>query len=102
MANANFTRTQAENRHAQQQIANEVKAAYEATEQRRRLAQDYKREVGEKNIELTRVARIAYQEGEHRILELLDAFRVTLNLRAAGVGARRGCQACRNRNWNAR
>ena len=79
VANANFTRTQAEKQALQQQIASEVKAAYEATEQRRRLAQDYKREVGEKNIELTRVARIAYQEGEHRILELLDAFRVTLS-----------------------
>jgi outer membrane protein, heavy metal efflux system len=78
VANANFTRTQAEKQALQQQIASEVKAAYQATEQRRRLAQDYKREVGEKNIELTRVARIAYQEGEHRILELLDAFRVTL------------------------
>src|SRR5262245_29256774 len=79
VANANFTRTQAEKQALQQQIASEVKAAYEATEQRRRLAQEYRREVGEKNIELTRVARIAYQEGEHRILELLDAFRVTLS-----------------------
>jgi len=78
VANANFTRTQAEKQALQQQIASEVKAAYEATEQRRRLAQEYRREVGKKNIELTRVARIAYQEGEHRILELLDAFRVTL------------------------
>jgi len=79
VANANFTRTQAEKQALQQQIASEVKAAHEATEQRRRLAQEYRREVGEKNIELTRVARIAYQEGEHRILELLDAFRVTLS-----------------------
>jgi outer membrane protein TolC len=58
VANANFTRTQAEKQALQQQIASEAKAAYEATEQRRRLAQDYKREVGEKNIELARVARI--------------------------------------------
>ena len=79
VANANFTRTQAEKQALQQQIASEVKAAYEATEQRRRLAQEYRQQVGEKNIELTRVARIAYQEGEHRILELLDAFRVTLS-----------------------
>jgi len=79
VANANFTRTQAEKQALQQQIASEVKAAYEATEQRRRMAQEYRRQVGEKNIELTRVARIAYQEGEHRILELLDAFRVKLS-----------------------
>jgi outer membrane protein, heavy metal efflux system len=79
VAIAKFTRTQVERQALQQQIASEVKAAYEATEQRRRLAQEYRREVGEKNIELTRVARIAYQEGEHRILELLDAFRVTLS-----------------------
>jgi len=79
VANANFTRTRAEKQALQQQIAVEVRAAYEATGQRRRLAQEYRREVGEKNVELTRVARIAYQEGEHRILELLDAFRVTLS-----------------------
>lgn len=79
VASANFTKTQAEKQALQQQIAGEVKAAYQAAEQRRRLAQEYRREVGDKNIELTRVARIAYQEGEHRILELLDAFRVTLS-----------------------
>lgn len=79
VASANFTRTRAEKQALQQQIASEVKVAYEATQQRRQLAKQYRREVGEKNIELTRVARIAYQEGEHRILELLDAFRVALN-----------------------
>jgi len=79
VASANFIKTQAENQALRQQIASEVKAAYETTEQRRRLAEQYRREVGEKNIELTRVSRIAYQEGEHRILELLDAFRVRLS-----------------------
>lgn len=78
-ANVNFTRTQAERQVLQQQIATEVKVAYEATQQRRRLAQEYQREVRQRNIELTRVARTAYQEGEYGVLELLDAFRVTLN-----------------------
>ena len=49
------------------------------TELRRRLAGQYRQKVGEKDIELTRIAQVAYQEGEHRILELLDAYGVTLS-----------------------
>ena len=79
LAQAAYQRTQAERQALGQQIASEVKAAYVTTELRRRLAGEYRQKVGEKDIELTRVAQFAYQEGEHRILELLDAYRVTLS-----------------------
>ena len=79
LAQAAYQRTQAERQALGQQIASEVKAAYVTTELRRRLAGQYRQKVGEKDIELTRIAQTAYQEGEHRILELLDAYRVTLS-----------------------
>ena len=45
---------------------------------RRRTADTYVRELGEKGIELARIAQVAYREGEQGILELLDAQRVSL------------------------
>jgi cobalt-zinc-cadmium efflux system outer membrane protein len=79
LAQAAYQRSQAERQALEQQIATEVRAAYAATELRRRLAQEYRREVRDKGIELARIARVAYEEGEQRILELLDAYRVTLS-----------------------
>src|SRR5262249_44284777 len=79
VADAATERVQAERLVLKQQIASEVKAAYEVTRLRRRLAEEYQKNVGAKNVELTQIARVAYQEGEHRILELMDAFRVRLN-----------------------
>jgi len=61
-----------------QQIETEVKAAYETVRLRRRIAQQYARELGEKGVELSRIGRLAYEEGEQGILELLDAYRVAL------------------------
>lgn len=61
-----------------QQIETEVKAAYEAVSLRRRIAEKYARELGEKGVELSRIGRLAYDEGEQGILELLDAYRVAL------------------------
>ena len=61
-----------------QQIETEVKAAYETARLRRRIAQEYARELGDKGEELSRIGRLAYEEGEQRILELLDAYRVAL------------------------
>jgi cobalt-zinc-cadmium efflux system outer membrane protein len=79
LAQAAYQRTQAERQALRQQIASEVKDAYVTTELRRRMAGEYKQKVGEKDFELTRIAQVAYQEGEHRILELLDAYGVTLS-----------------------
>jgi outer membrane protein, heavy metal efflux system len=43
---------------------------------RQRDAQEYGRESGETGAELSRIAQVAYQEGEIGVLELLDAYRV--------------------------
>jgi cobalt-zinc-cadmium efflux system outer membrane protein len=61
-----------------QWIETEVRAAYESVELRRRIAQQYARELGDKGATLSRIGRLAYQEGEQGILELLDAYRVAL------------------------
>ena len=37
----------------------------------------YRNEVGQAGAELSRIVRVAYQEGEVGILELLDSYRVT-------------------------
>lgn len=81
LARSAIARTQADRQGLEQQIATEVKAAYAATQLRRRLAEEYVREVEGKGVELARIAQTAYQEGEQRILELLDAHRLNLNSR---------------------
>lgn len=42
---------------------------------RQEALDEYRREAGEQTTELTRIAQVAYQEGELGILELLDALR---------------------------
>ncbi len=79
VAEAAARRVKTDKQVLEQQIAGEVKAAYESTRLRRRLAEEYQKKVGAKNVELTQVALTAYQEGEHRVLELMDAFRVRLS-----------------------
>jgi cobalt-zinc-cadmium efflux system outer membrane protein len=79
LARSAIERTQADRQALEQRIATEVKAAYAATQLRRRLAEEYAREVEGKDVELARIAQTAYQEGEQRILELLDAHRLNLN-----------------------
>jgi outer membrane protein, heavy metal efflux system len=78
----------------QQQITAQVEGAYQAFLLRQRAVESYVRETSPTNQELTRIAQIAYQEGELRILELLDAYRVNrqsllrlLDLRAAAKEA---------------
>lgn len=71
-------RTQAELAAQRQQIETEVKAAYEGLRLRRQIAEQYAKELGQKGAELSRIAQVAYQEGEQGILELLDAYRVAL------------------------
>ena len=61
-----------------QRIETKVTAAHAAARIRRRIADTYVRELGEKGVELARIAQIAYREGEQGILELLDAQRVSL------------------------
>lgn len=73
-----------------QQIAAQVEGAYQTFLVRQRAADGYEREISAHGAELTRIAEVAYQEGELGILELLDALRVSrqsqlrlLDLRAA-------------------
>ncbi|MCL5288051.1 MAG: TolC family protein [Acidobacteria bacterium] len=71
-------RTQTEIAAHRQQIETEVKATYEGLRLRRQIAEQYAKELGQKGAELSRIAQIAYQEGEQGILELLDAYRTAL------------------------
>jgi len=59
-----------------QQIRAQVEGAYQTLLIRQRDVQEYGRESGETGAELSRIAQLAYQEGEIGILELLDAYRV--------------------------
>ena len=60
-------------------ISNGVRAAYADAENRRKLVSEYSRRVQTPGYELTRIAETAYQEGEQRILEVLDAYRTVLH-----------------------
>ena len=69
-------RARAELAARRQQIETDVRATHEAVRLRRRIAEEYARQLGESAAELARIAEVAYQEGEKGILELLDAQRV--------------------------
>jgi outer membrane protein, heavy metal efflux system len=71
-------RTQFEQAARRQQIESDVRAAYEAARLRRQAAADYSRELGNTGTEMTRIAQVAYEEGDRGILELLDAHRVAM------------------------
>ena len=77
-----------------QQISAQVEGAHQIFLLRQRAVESYIKETSPLSEELTRIARIAYVEGELGILELLDAFRVNrqsllrlLDLRAAAKEA---------------
>jgi cobalt-zinc-cadmium efflux system outer membrane protein len=78
----------------QQQITAQVDGAYQTLHLRQRAAESYVNELSSAKTELTKIAQIAYEEGEIGILELLDAYRVNrqsslrlLDLRAAAKEA---------------
>ena len=77
-ARAEHERVQMGREALQQRITTEVTAAYATAKLRQRVASSYVQELGEKGAELARIARLAYQEGEQGILELLDAHQVAL------------------------
>ncbi len=60
----------------ERQIRAEVESASGSLLLRQRALEDYRREVSRIGSELSRIARIAYDEGEVGILELLDSYRV--------------------------
>jgi len=61
----------------ERRIRGEVTAAAEALQLRRNAIAQYRSEVNELGSDLSRITRVAYQEGEVGILELLDSYRVT-------------------------
>ena len=58
-------------------IRGEVVGAAEALRLRNSALEQYRTEVNQPGAELSRIVRVAYQEGEVGILELLDSYRVT-------------------------
>jgi cobalt-zinc-cadmium efflux system outer membrane protein len=85
-AKAAAERSREEMAAVRRDIETEVAAAHETVRLRRRLAEDYVRELGEKGGELSRIGRLAYDEGERGILELLDSNRLALASRLQAVG----------------
>jgi cobalt-zinc-cadmium efflux system outer membrane protein len=58
------------------QIESEVRGAYEELQMRRQAVVEYRQQAGQPGIQLEQIAKLAYQEGELGILELLDAYRI--------------------------
>lgn len=61
----------------ERRIRAEVTGAAEALRLRKGAVEQYRGEVNQIGVELNRIVRVAYQEGEVGILELLDSYRVT-------------------------
>jgi cobalt-zinc-cadmium efflux system outer membrane protein len=59
------------------QIQTEIRGAREVLTIRREALASYQRELESAGVELTRITRVAYEEGEVGILELLDSLRVS-------------------------
>lgn len=58
------------------QIQTDIQGAREVLTIRREVLASYQREIESAGVELTRITRVAYEEGEVGILELLDSLRV--------------------------
>lgn len=61
----------------ERRIRAEVTGAAEALRLRNGAVEQYRGEVNQIGVDLNRIVRVAYQEGEVGILELLDSYRVT-------------------------
>ena len=61
----------------ERRIRAEVAGAAEALQLRKAAIAQYRSEVNALGTDLSRITRLAYQEGEVGILELLDSYRVT-------------------------
>jgi cobalt-zinc-cadmium efflux system outer membrane protein len=68
-------RSEARGQALRQAIAAQVRGAYITLELRRKVSADYAATSARMSSELTQIARIAYQEGEVGILEVLDTYR---------------------------
>jgi len=86
-AGADRQRAELEARILEREIRAEVLAALARERSARQIAQRHGQEIERRAGELRRIAQLAYDEGEHGILELLDAHRASLamELRALAV-----------------
>jgi cobalt-zinc-cadmium efflux system outer membrane protein len=63
------------------EMTSTVRGLHAAAEQRRRVADSYRKEAIPRSDELRRIAQISYDAGERGILELLDAYRSAADAR---------------------
>jgi len=69
----------------ERRIRAEVAGARDFVVARQAALENYRSQVAQTGEELNRIARVAYQEGEVGILELLDSYRVNLQARTRMV-----------------
>jgi outer membrane protein, heavy metal efflux system len=74
-------RTVARHQALERRIKAEIKGALENLRLRQEAVGQYRREVDPVGTDLSRITRVAYQEGEAGILELLDSYRVNRQAR---------------------
>ena len=73
LAKARSERTRARQRVIEDQILADVRSTHDALRIRRRIAREYGEQMGGRTSELLEIARVAYEEGELGIFELLGA-----------------------------
>ena len=73
LAEAKAESARARQRILESQILADVRAAHDSLRIRRQNAREYRTQVGNRTRDLLEIARVAYEEGELGILELLDA-----------------------------
>jgi cobalt-zinc-cadmium efflux system outer membrane protein len=73
---AEYERAQGRMEALARRIRAEVAAAHAAFELRRTIAEQYRARSDQGGSDLVRIARVAYEEGEKSILELLDVYRL--------------------------
>ena len=83
-ATASIGRLRAEQDALRLSIEREVRATYRVALLRQQQARAYVEAAGVSGQALAQIARLAYEEGEQGILELLDAYRIALATRLRG------------------
>ena len=73
LAEAKSERTRARQRVIEDQILADVRSTHDTLRIRRRIAREYGEQMGGRTSELLEIARVAYEEGELGIFELLGA-----------------------------
>jgi cobalt-zinc-cadmium efflux system outer membrane protein len=93
LARSGLARVQLERDALRARLEAEVRGAHEVARLTRLQAAAYETDVAGIGAELARIARIAYDEGERGILELLDAYRGALAARVRAIALRAAARA---------